>query len=525
MNSKPEESISVWKLFQEKLKHYRDNSEAKAWFEKNYQSIRELFTSQLLLDFVFEPIKEVFVVRGSTPDDEIRAAITRVAVANAVLAGLPGKMGVGVFVSMALEAWMAYCIATRLGVRIDRPADVFKYFGLLAATGVTIIWGFKQMLGVAFSLFGFLGPINPLIPAELLVTNLVGVMFWVGFDEARQRGSFTVPARAVGKIWTETKDLFLFQWEIIRKGMDPDNWKLMVARVSAWFRGEIPREKPELRGELFATVAVAWLLAGKTDRLQGPLGQEFMGAIRDRYPELADATDQEVAQHMAQYKGEQIEGVINLIKGKMFERLEERYENSDGDEWQAYMHDDESFPGSDITFVNTETGYSYEVSLKATDNPEYIEEALQKYPDIPIMTTTEVAEAFPDNESVFPGHYQNAHLTDVTEENFDRLVQDLTPVDAVDAATVGPAAMAGVTLWPFVVAYMRERITYGQLEEACVAVMGEAGKSLAARLSYAILLGPVFAWYLLARGVMGVVKAGESAPVKRLGWSPVVLPA
>ncbi len=37
--------------------------------------------------------------------------------------------------------------------------------------------------------------------------------------------------------------------------------------------------------------------------------------------------------------------------------------------------------------------------------------------------------------------------------------------------------------------------------------MGEAGVALAARVSYAVVLGPVFAWYLLARGVMGLTQA------------------
>ena len=38
-----------------------------------------------------------------------------------------------------------------------------------------------------------------------------------------------------------------------------------------------------------------------------------------------------------------------------------------------------------------------------------------------------------------------------------------------------------------------------------VRVLGETGKSLASRIAYGILLGPVFAWYLLARGVIPLV--------------------
>ena len=46
--------------------------------------------------------------------------------------------------------------------------------------------------------------------------------------------------------------------------------------------------------------------------------------------------------------------------------------------------------------------------------------------------------------------------------------------------------------------------------------MGEAGVALAARVSYAVVLGPVFAWYLLARGVIGLTQAAawiESGPL------------
>jgi len=512
---------TAWEVFKSKLDQYANPTEAIRWFSENYNSIRELFTDQRLLEFVFEPIKDVFVVQGRSSDDEIRAAITRVAVANAVLAGLPGRMGVGIFVSIGLEAWMAYVIASRVGIQLHKPADIFKYFSLLAGIGVTILWAFKELLGLMFSLFSFLVPFNPLIAAELVVTDLIGVLFWVGFDAAKQDGSFKLPMRALTKITAETKGLATFQLGIIKKGFTPENWLMMGLRLKSWFKGEIPYDKPALRGELFATVAMAWLISGEVEKLQGPVGQEFLGAIRDRFPDLVNASELEISEYMADYDVSQIPGVINLIKGKLFERLEARYENADGNEWSAHLHEDETFPGSDITFENNETGELIEVSLKATDNPAYIEEALRRYPDIPIMTTEEVAEAFPGSEQVIPGHVSNSELETVTEDNFEDLLKQLNPVDAAEVAGSGPAVIAGVGLWPFVVAYLDKRISYEQLEEAFVRVMGDAGKSLAARVSYAVLLGPIFAWYLLARGTILVVKKGEEveASVLRLSWS------
>jgi len=46
--------------------------------------------------------------------------------------------------------------------------------------------------------------------------------------------------------------------------------------------------------------------------------------------------------------------------------------------------------------------------------------------------------------------------------------------------------------------------------------LGESGVALASRLSYAIVFGPLFAWYLLARGVKGIVTMVEPENTIRL---------
>ena len=48
---------SAWDKFSEKLKQYANPGDAKRWFEQHYDLIREMFTWQALLEFVFEPIK------------------------------------------------------------------------------------------------------------------------------------------------------------------------------------------------------------------------------------------------------------------------------------------------------------------------------------------------------------------------------------------------------------------------------------------------------------------------------------
>lgn len=154
-----------------------------------------------------------------------------------------------------------------------------------------------------------------------------------------------------------------------------------------------------------------------------------------------------------------------------------------------------------------------------------MEAALLKYPDIPVLTTEEVSRFFSDDPRVNGATMSNEELTQITEENYDQMLAQLTSVDVAQGAAAGVAAGATIGLWPFVVAFLAKRITQEQLEKACVRVLGESGVALTARVSYALLLGPVFAWYLLARGVMGLTRAAQqgspSPSVKRLEWRGV----
>jgi hypothetical protein len=58
-------------------------------------------------------------------------------------------------------------------------------------------------------------------------------------------------------------------------------------------------------------------------------------------------------------------------------------------------------------------------------------------------------------------------------------------------------------------AYLKRGIARDQLEQVFERVLGKAGVSLASRLAYATVFGPLFAWYLLARGVTGIVELAD----------------
>lgn len=504
----------------DKFSFYSKNLEgAKVYFEENFEKIEKLFKDKTLNDFIFEPFKDLFHTPLKTFDKDIYFIITQVALINAVLAGLPGKLGVGVFVSMALEGYMAYAIAKHIGIKLDKPSDIFKYFGILATTAGIILYGFKTLLSFGFSMFSIISGINPLIFAELAITNFVGILFWVGFKEAKKDGSFKIPARMLLEISTASKELFSYQFQTLKNVFSIDNIKIVGTRLKQWFTGDFIQDSKSINGEIFATASMAYLIQGSYEKLDGPLGNLFLEAIRLRWSaQLApDATVEEIAEKFSQYDQEALVGVVNTVKGKMFELMVAQKENTDNDIWEAKLFEDESHPDSDIIFSNPQTGEIIEVSLKATENKSIIEHALEKYPDTIIMTTDEIAKIYGDDSRIIESGIDNESLQNITEENIDKLISSIEPSINANQVVIGGVAVSLIgAIWPFTMAYARKKISYEQYENALKKIAPDIGISLASRLSYLVIFGPIFAWYLLARGVGVLTKSAHMTNNEKL---------
>ena len=113
----------IKKLLEEGVHRYKNAdllNESREWLDKNVSKIRALFENISLRDFILEPFKSVFNSNTLTLKSEVYSVITQVALINAVLAGLPGKLGIGVVVSMGMEAWMAYKIAQHVGIKLTK---------------------------------------------------------------------------------------------------------------------------------------------------------------------------------------------------------------------------------------------------------------------------------------------------------------------------------------------------------------------------------------------------------------------
>ena len=486
----------------------------KWWSRNRADRIKSLLGEPYVRDVVFAPIIKAIKLTDATTSGEVRTTIASVALANAIMAGLPGKLGVGVFISIALEGWMAVRIARLVGININKPTDIFKYLGPIAAFFLVVFWGFKHLFGFVFSLINLIPFVPATIVTELILVNFIGVMFWVGFEEANSSGSFTIPMRLLGRVRRQAFDLIRHQYKAIKGTLSPANIRQVGERIRAWLTGDmvLPKHAP---AEVFVAGAFAALLQHDFTYIKGPLGDVFIQSIQDRWSrELSTASIEEIAEYMTRYDADQLVGVMNVIKGKMFEHLVAIHENADGDEWGASLHADESYPGSDIVFTNFETGASIEVSLKAVTDQSIIEHALLRYPDIPILTTSEMEGPFSDVDMVSTANISHEGLAKNTDQLFDEMMT-MTSASSERLQTMlgvgaGTASGGVVQLWPFVAAYMRGRISKDNLNMAFKKVLGDEGIKLANRIALAAVFGPIYAWYLLGRGVVGMTLSNNS---------------
>ncbi|MCK5691010.1 hypothetical protein KAI87_17135 [Myxococcota bacterium] len=151
----------------------------------------------------------------------------------------------------------------------------------------------------------------------------------------------------------------------------------------------------------------------------------------------SDASMQELSTYVQGLNAGELEGVANNIKGIAHEIAFVRAENSDGDSVQAELFEDTYHPGSDVILRDSQTGEVLEVQLKATHSSSYASEALERYPDVPVYTTSELADRSAEFSST---HISNTELS----QNTDGVLSSLG--DSVELPIEGILVAVGLTL-------------------------------------------------------------------------------
>ena len=140
------------------------------------------------------------------------------------------------------------------------------------------------------------------------------------------------------------------------------------------------------------------LLSGATANSIEPL---VLDAIRRSNNSLSDVSVSEIGDYLTELSPEQLQGVINNVKGIYHELAFVENENNDGDEGTATFFDNTSHAGSDVVLYNKITGEIQSLQLKATDSEELITCHVERYPEIGIAVTEEIADSMDVESSGF----------------------------------------------------------------------------------------------------------------------------
>lgn len=169
-------------------------------------------------------------------------------------------------------------------------------------------------------------------------------------------------------------------------------------------------------------------------------------ALRRSNNSLTNASNEELATYIQNMEPVQISGLSNNIKGIYHELAYQNIENSDGDNYVVELFETTNHAGADIRIINTDTNEVKEVQLKATKYMQHIREHNEKYENIEIFATSEVATG---NAELTSTGFSNEDLTEDVSSVFSDL-DDFDDPNVIDSMTVAAmitlAKNAGVLL-------------------------------------------------------------------------------
>jgi len=167
-----------------------------------------------------------------------------------------------------------------------------------------------------------------------------------------------------------------------------------------------------------------------------------IAAMQRAHPQ-AGQSHEELGQWLADMDEGQIAGVVSNTKGVLHEMEFVRLENEDGDSVYASMFESTNHAGTDISFIEKDSGASWEVQLKATDSPGYVRDWMDANPDGEILVTSELA----DRMNLPSSGISNDDLTVRTDDVVDRLIKADENSDLWDFFPALTAASIGLVIW------------------------------------------------------------------------------
>lgn len=174
------------------------------------------------------------------------------------------------------------------------------------------------------------------------------------------------------------------------------------------------------REEIVVVSVLAALKNGSNLVFDSQIELAALEAIRRGYSALSpSASVEDISLYFQAIPQEQILGNVNHIVGITHEILVVDAINTSGLGDTASLFEAANHPVADILIIGSD-GVAREVQLKATDSISYINEHLNKNPDVDVIATEEVVITM-NNEQVTSSGFENEELRQVVEQSLGEL--------------------------------------------------------------------------------------------------------
>lgn len=197
-----------------------------------------------------------------------------------------------------------------------------------------------------------------------------------------------------------------------------------------------------------------------------------IAAMQRAHPQAGDSTE-ELGSWLSAMNDDQIQGVVNNTKGVLHEMEFVRLENDDGDAIHAALYGSTNHPGTDVQFVDIDSGDTWSAQLKATDDASYVQDWIDSHPDGEILVTSELAARM----DLSPSGLSNEHLTARTEDVVNQLLEAGSESDLWDYFPALTVASIALVVWELWTRHCKGEISLSQFKWMSAKVTGmKAGK-------------------------------------------------
>ena len=466
---------------------------------KSYELSKEYFPhlKTLIVDDI-DLDKIAKFVSKTRKEEQVYKIITSIALINGSIAFVPGQMGIGIIVCRALEAYMAYEIAKTVGIKFEKK----NFVKLIVATGIvtiSVFWVMKIFLSFAFSFTG-----GMFVPAEIIATNFLGIFFFLAFEEISKFKhiknlsiikSLSISYKAVGHTYNLAKSQLNVVGDL--------GGKIKKLSKNVWAVINFKNNHEQLiKGDLLFALCLARLLENKEEAFKDYFGSKYLDAWRMSYTKQlgSDSTFDDISKFAQSYSTDQLDGLQKPVKGKLFEILENAHENNDGDQYNSEIFETPNHPMVDIKITDALSGKSYGIQLKASENINYIEETLRKYPDTPIIVPKGVAEKV-NHPLVMDGNYTMDKINEINENNFDKILDVQHGEFLSKGGLEAGSLILAINIMPFVYARQKKQINNDQFAIALKRFIPEIAAKTIHRITLLSLIGPLYAFFLISKAI------------------------